>query len=87
MTLLTFISGATTMGYFLSSLFFLRFWRSASDILFLAFAAAFMLMGLGTALLTLSGVPLEERSWIYLLRLTAFLIILAAIVRKNLSTR
>ena len=29
------------------------------------------------------GLPEEERSWIYVLRMIAFLIIIAAIVRKN----
>ena len=35
------------------------------------------------ALLSLSGIPVEERSWIYLIRLAAFSLILFAIARKN----
>lgn len=87
MTLLDFISGATTMGFCLAGLFFLRFWRNTGEFLFLAFALAFSLLGLAHALLTFSGMPVEERSWIYLIRLAAFLIIIGAIARKNLSSR
>ena len=83
MTLLDFLSGAVTFGFLLSSLFFLRFWKRTRDPLFLAFAAAFFLLGVGQGLLALAAIPIEERSWIYLLRLAAFAIILVAIVRKN----
>lgn len=85
MTLLDFISGASTMGFLVASLFFTRFWRSSGEDLFAYFAAAFFLLGVTHALLTLGGMPIEERSWLYLLRLSAFLILLAGIARKNLS--
>ena len=80
---LDFLSGAVTMGFVLAGLFFLRFWRRTRDGLFFAFALAFWLLGLSQALLTLADVPVEERSWLYLLRLAAFLTILLAIARKN----
>ena len=83
MILLTFLSGAVTLGFATAALFFLRFWRDTRDELFLAFAAAFLLLGAGQAILALGGVPDELRSWIYLVRLAAFLIILLAIIRKN----
>lgn len=81
--LVEFLSGAVTFGFLLAGLFFLRFWRRTGDSLFLAFAVAFGLLGLGQALLALADVPVEERSWLYLLRLAAFGIILAAIWMKN----
>ena len=81
--LVQFLSGAVTFGFLLAGLFFLRFWRRTGDSLFLAFAVAFGLLGLGQALLALADVPVEERSWLYLLRLAAFGIILAAIWMKN----
>lgn len=87
MSLLPFLSGAATMGFAVAAIFFLRFWRDTREGLFLSFALAFLLLGLVQALLALGNVPVEERSWIYLIRLVAFLIILAAIVRKNLSSR
>lgn len=78
-----FLSGAITCGFLVASLFFARFWRRTRDGLFIAFAAAFALLGLNQALLALSGIPVEERSPLYLIRLVAFLLIIVAIVRKN----
>lgn len=85
--LLPFLSGAVVMGFLLAGLFFLRFWMRTRDELFLAFTLAFWLLGLGQALLTFSNVPAEERSWLYLLRLVAFVLILLAIWRKNIRAR
>jgi hypothetical protein len=78
-----FLSGAITCGFLIAGLFFARFWRRTRDGLFLAFAIAFALLGLNQALLVLSGIPVEERSPLYLIRLAAFLLIIVAIVRKN----
>jgi hypothetical protein len=81
--LASFLSGGITFGFGVASLFFAAFWRRTRDGLFLAFAVAFLLLGLNQALLVLSGIPVEERSPLYLIRLTAFLIIIIAILRKN----
>jgi hypothetical protein len=80
--LLPFFSGAVTMGYALAGLFFLRFWHRSRDRLFLAFAGAFWLLTLQTmsAIIDISD---EPRSWIFVLRLAAFLLIIAAVVAKN----
>jgi hypothetical protein len=87
MTLLDFLAGAVTFGFLVAGLFFLRFWRRTGDGLFLSFAAAFFLLGLGQGLLALANVPVEERSWLYLFRLVAFALIIVAIVRKNRPRR
>lgn len=84
-TVFDFLSGAITMGFLVAGFFFLRFWKRTRDSLFLAFAAAFWLLGLGQALLAFTEIPVEERSWLYLLRLAAFSLILASIWRKNRS--
>jgi hypothetical protein len=83
MILIEFLSGAVTAGFLLAALFFLRFWQRTRDGLFLAFACAFFLLGFGQGLLALANVPVEERSWLYLVRLAAFALILVAIIRKN----
>jgi hypothetical protein len=85
LTLFDFLSGSITLGFVLAGVFFLRFWRRTADPLFLAFAIAFALLGLGQAIQALANIPQEERSYIYLIRLAAFSIILAAIMRKNRS--
>lgn len=83
MTLYEFLAGAVSFGFFICSLFFLRYWRRSRDELFLTFAIAFALLGTGQAILALANIPTEERGSIYLLRLAAFLLILFAIYRKN----
>lgn len=83
MTLFDFLSGAITLGFLVAALFFLRFWRKTRDGLFLAFAMSFALLGIGQGVQALANIPQEERSYIYLIRLAAFTIILIAIFRKN----
>lgn len=83
MTLYDFMSGAAALGFFVCGLFFLRFWRRIRDPLFLAFAAAFALLGTGQSILALANIPTEERGSIYLFRLAAFALILFAILKKN----
>ena len=83
MTLYDFLSGMVTAGFIIAGLFFFRFWRRTGDGLFLSFGLAFWLLGLGQAILALGNIPVEERSWIYLIRLAAFSIILIAVFRKN----
>ena len=82
-TLFDFLSGVIVMGFLVAGLFFLRFWKRSHEGLFVAFALAFWLLGLTQALLTFTDIPVEERSWLYLLRLAAFSLILASIWIKN----
>ena len=82
-----FIAGMATMGFIFAGLFFFRFWRRTKDELFAAFGIAFWLLALNQAFITLSGIPREELSWVYILRVAAFLLIIAAILRKNLPGR
>lgn len=86
MTLYDFLSGAVALGFAVCALFFLRFWKRTREELFLAFALAFLLLGVGQTILALANIPTEERSSVYLLRLAAFLLILIAIYRKNRET-
>ena len=81
--LFDFLSGAITMGFAVAGLFFLRFWKRTGEGLFVAFAFAFWLLGLAQALLAFTDIPVEERSWLYLLRLAAFSLILVSVWIKN----
>lgn len=85
MTAYAFLSGAVTFGFLLLALYFLRFWRRTGDLLFAAFAGAFALLGFNQALLAIGNIAAEERSWVYILRIAAFALILAAIALKNRS--
>jgi hypothetical protein len=82
-----FAAGAVTAGYAIAALFFLRFWRDTRDWLFLTFALAFFLMALNAGLPILLNVPREEQSPFFLLRLAAFVLIILAIVGKNIGRR
>ena len=80
-----FMSGLITATFAVCSLFFLRFWTRTRDVLFAAFAVTFFLLALGQGLTTVLDLATEERTWIYLMRLAGFLILIYAIVRKNLA--
>ncbi|HJT42778.1 MAG TPA: DUF5985 family protein [Rhizomicrobium sp.] len=78
-----FLAGAVTMGFVVSALFFLRFWRRTQETLFLCFAIAFFLLAANQALPVLLELTDENRAGIYLLRLAAFAMIIVAILIKN----
>lgn len=85
--MIEFLAGAVSMGFLTAAVFFARFWRNTRDRFFLAFAAAFLLLGVNQALAQWLGASDERVSYTYLLRVLAFVIILAAIIDKNLSKR
>ena len=87
MTLYDFLSGAVALGFGVCALFFFRFWHRTREELLLAFAVAFLLLGLGQTILSLGNIPTEERGSVYVLRLAAFLLILLAIYRTNRRAR
>lgn len=78
-----FYAGILSASFAVCALFFLRFWRRTQDSLFLAFSLAFLLLAIQQALGVYLGLPEEERGWIYVLRLIAFLTIIAAVLHKN----
>jgi len=78
-----FIAGMITMGYLVAGVYFLRFWRDSRDRLFALFGAAFFILALQRVGLELtSDIPEHAPLW-YFVRLSAFLIIIIAIVDKN----
>lgn len=83
--MLDFLNGVTAAGALGVGLFFLRLWRETRDRFFALFGLAFWMMAFnGLALLWAS--PAEEhRHYFYIIRLLAFLLIIAAIVDKNRS--
>jgi hypothetical protein len=82
----SFLSGLITMGFLISALFFFRFWKRTQDALFITFGFAFLLLALNQALIGISEVTGEERSLLYLPRLIAFALLIAAIVGKNIGS-
>ena len=86
-SIVSFVGGLSTTGYAVAGVFFLSFWRRTRDSLFMVFALAFWLMTLNQAIPVVMGIPREEQGGVYLLRAAAFILIIAAILWKNLSRR
>jgi hypothetical protein len=80
-----FLWGASAVASWTAGLFFLRFWRETRDRFFALFAAAFWFLTLNWIGLALTDPPDEARTLFFLVRLIAFLLIIAAIVDKNRS--
>ena len=85
-TVYTFIGGLLTMGFAMGGFFFLKFWRKTGDGVFVAFGAAFLLLAFSHAMGAFATGP-DNHAWSYLPRLVAFLLIIGAIVSKNLENR
>jgi hypothetical protein len=79
----SFVAGAICLAYLIAALFFLRFWKETGERLFAMFAIAFGVLAANRALLVLLREVHEAHSWLYLVRLLAFVLILAAILDKN----
>jgi hypothetical protein len=73
----------TAMGCLGVAACFVRFWRQTGDRLFAFFALAFALFGANTLLLAAINPAHESRHLVYLLRLAAFVILIAGVVDKN----
>ena len=66
-----------------AGLFFLRFWRTTSDRLFLFFALAFWLLSASWLGLAVFNPADEARPYVYAIRLFAFALIIAGVTDKN----
>ena len=84
--MIDFLAGAAALGYAVAAMFFLRFWRRTRDRLFLAFAAAFALLACNQLLAALLEAGDERTPFVYSLRVLGFVLILWAIVDKNLKS-
>jgi hypothetical protein len=78
-----FLTGIATCASLGVALFFLRFWTDTRDRFFLLFAAAFLILSVNWGLIAVLQPATEVRPFFYLLRLTAFGLIIAAVVDKN----
>ncbi len=66
-----------------AGLFFLRFWKTTGDRLFVFFALAFWVLGAHWAVLGIASPAAESRYYFFLPRLLAFLLIIVGIADKN----
>jgi hypothetical protein len=82
-----FLWGMLTMATAVAAAFFLRYWRLTRDRLFVYFALAFAVMAANWLGLALIDPAVELRHYVYMIRLLAFMLILAGIVDKNTRER
>ena len=82
-----FLLGVIATASLTAGFFFLKFWRTSRDPLFLAFAASFLIEGMNRFAILFVDNPSEGSPWTYLIRLLSLLLILAAILRKNYDAR
>jgi hypothetical protein len=78
-----FVLGATACGFFVSALFFLRFYRDTRDSLFVYFAVAFAIEAVNRGLYAASPTLNEGVPTLYVVRAVAYSLILIGIYRKN----
>jgi uncharacterized membrane protein HdeD (DUF308 family) len=78
-----FLSGVIFAGSLTAALFFLRFWRQTADRLFAIFSLAFTLFAVNRLLLAILDESNEARTWVYVMRLVSFVLIIAAVADKN----
>lgn len=82
-----FLNGAVALAYLVAGVYFLRFWRKTRDRLFLSFSAAFVLLATNLVIVVALGVDDQRTGYSYVLRVLGFLLILYAILRKNVGGR
>jgi hypothetical protein len=78
-----FINGALTLESVAIGLFFLKFWRTGRDRLFVVFATAFFVLALDWGLRSTWAPSQETRHYFYLVRLAAFVLLIAGVADKN----
>ena len=79
--------GAIAMASLVAALFFLRFWKDTRDRFFLFFSVSFFVEGMNRFALAMTSDPNEGRPFFYFVRFLSFLLILVAIVDKNISSK
>lgn len=79
----TFISGAITLGFAAIALFFFTYWQRSRTRLFGLFSLAFALLAVERFVLVFIEDDYEFRPLVFLIRLAAFLVIIAGIVVQN----
>ncbi len=82
-TLDTFLLGFIVATSLVAMLFFLRFWKSTRDSLFLSFAAFFAVQSITSTVVLGYAHPNEGSPGLFVLRLLSILGILIAILWKN----
>ena len=90
-----FLSGICMASFAAAGLFFFKFWKASRDVFYLHFALACVLFSFERVVLlfvadaqtSIRTLQSERASWVYLIRLIGFLVILYAVIGKNRRTK
>jgi hypothetical protein len=77
------LAGTTCMSYLVICMFFVRFWQKTHDRLFLFFTAAFAVFMTERVVRLLMEAETDWAPYVYMIRLSGFILILLAIADKN----
>jgi hypothetical protein len=81
----TFLQGTIAAGFAVAGLFFLRYWKETRDRLFLLFALSFFTAAVNRAMIAAVADSVREHDhYLYFIRLASYLLIIIAIVDKNM---
>lgn len=83
LALISLIAGMTASGFLVAALFFVRFYRTTRDALFIYFSVAFLLLAAEKFAVLVVADWFPEPPWLFLVRLAAFIAIGAGIWEKN----
>lgn len=83
--MILFISGAVAFSFVVAAIFFLKFWRKSADLLHLCLGIAFILFALNQIASEWISPDNARGGFTFVLRAMGFLIILGAILYKNLA--
>jgi hypothetical protein len=91
MTWIELLSGISLATFGASGLFFLKFWLTSREKFFLYFSFAFWLLSIERIALMIvhesehavRNAITEANSWVYLIRLLAFIFIVFAVLERN----
>ena len=78
-----FLWGGLTVACAMTAVFFLRFWTRTRDRLLLYFACAFFAFAVHWAAFAIVNPSEETRTYLYIVRLVSFILIIVGIVEKN----
>lgn len=82
-----FLLGYIAACCLVAGVFFVRFWRTTRDKLFLAFAVFFVVLGGSDAIVVSFSRPNEGADWLTLARLVSVVGVVGAIFWKNSDRR
>ncbi len=78
-----YLAGAFMMASIVAGLLFQHFWQQTGDKFFRSFSIAFWLLAIERVAYLLLNAKYEDRSFIYLIRFVAYIVIILAILNKN----